>query len=92
MKISFYATFRPIVGGKTVDIALREGATVRDLIEAVVQRFPDIGPLLLDEAGELSRHVHVFIDGRGAPYLEDGLASVLSPDQKVDLFPAVAGG
>jgi molybdopterin synthase sulfur carrier subunit len=92
VQVDLYATLRLLVGKKTVDVSLPEGATVRDLLDAVVQRFPPLADQLLNQAGHLSRHVNVFIDGRGAPYLDDGLDTVLRPDQKVDIFPAVAGG
>ena len=92
MQVDFYATLRLVVGEKTVGFSLPEGATVRDLLDAIVQRFPPLAEKLLDEAGRLSGNVNVFIDGRGAPYLEDGLDTVLRADQKVDIFPAVAGG
>ncbi len=92
MQVDFYATLRLVVGRKTVDVSLPEGATVRDLLDTIVRRFPPLAEKLLDEAGRLSSHVNVFIDGRGAPYLENGLDTVLRADQKVDIFPAVAGG
>jgi molybdopterin synthase sulfur carrier subunit len=47
---------------------------------------------LLDEAGELLGHIHVFINGRDAPYLDDGLETTLAAGDTVDVFPAVAGG
>jgi LAO/AO transport system kinase len=92
VQVDFYATLRLVVGTKTVDVSLPEGATVRDLLDAIVQRFPPLAKNLLDKAGRLSSNVNVFIDGRGAPYLENGLDTVLRADQKVDIFPAVAGG
>jgi LAO/AO transport system kinase len=92
VQVDFYATLRLVVGKKTVDFPLPEGATVRNLLDTLVRRFPPLAEKLLDEAGRLSSHVNVFIDGRGAPYLENGLDTVLRADQKVDIFPAVAGG
>ena len=92
VQVDFYATLRLVVGKKTVDFSLPEGATVRDLLDAIVRRFPPLAEKLLNEAGQLSRNVNVFIDGRGTPYLENGLDTVLRADQKVDIFPAVAGG
>jgi LAO/AO transport system kinase len=92
VQVDFYATLRLVVGTKTVDVSLPEGATVRDLLDAIVQRFPPLAEKLMDEAGRLSGQVNVFIDGRGAPYLENGLDTILRTDQKVDIFPAVAGG
>ena len=92
MQVDFYATFRLLAGKKTADVSLPAGATVRDLLDAITGRFPRLADQLLNEAGQLSGHVNVFIDGRGAPYLDHGLDTVLRADQKVDIFPAVAGG
>jgi molybdopterin synthase sulfur carrier subunit len=92
LQVRFYATFRPIVGGKTVEVAVPAGASVRELVEAIVARFPAMGPILLDATGEIPRGVHVFVNGRGAGYLPDGWQTRLTPDDSIDLFPAVAGG
>jgi molybdopterin synthase sulfur carrier subunit len=92
VKVHFYASMRPIVGAKTVDIAAPEGATVRELVDAIVAQHPGLGPLLQDETGGVPRGVHVFVNGRGAGYLERGYETRLSADDSVDLFPAVAGG
>ena len=69
MKISFFATLRPIVGQKTVEFELPPGTTVRQMVEIVVTRYPLMRAELLDEQGNLWRHVHVFVNGRDAPYL-----------------------
>lgn len=92
MKVSFYATFRPIVGGKTVDIAVPEGSSVGDLVQAIIARFPPLGAVLLDESGRVPRGVHVFVNGRGAGYLPEGWQTPITPDDTIDVFPAVAGG
>jgi len=93
MLIGFYATLRPIVGGKTIDVDLPGGATVRELVDHLITRFPELGPILIDEeTGTLSRRVHVFVDGRSAIYLDEGLETPLSTDRRVDVFPAIAGG
>lgn len=92
MQINFYATLRQITGQKTVELPLSEEITVRQLVEAVVARFPSMRPQLLNEHGDLHGHVHVFINGRDAPFLEDSLDTRVAPDDKVDIFPAVGGG
>ncbi len=92
MKINFYATLRPIAGSKSVEFALPEGTTLKGLVAAVVERFPVMRQELLDEQGDLYAHVHVFINGRDAPYLDDTTDTVLRPGDKVDIFPAVGGG
>ena len=91
MKINFYATLRPIVGQKTVDFELPETVTVGELVEIVVTRYPPLRAELLNEEGELWPHVHVFVNGRDAPYLPNAMNTVLKPSDAISIFPAVAG-
>jgi molybdopterin synthase sulfur carrier subunit len=92
MKVSFYARLRPIVGEKSVDIPLPEGATVEQLLDEIVQRWPALRDYMLDETGALAKNVQLCVNGRGVRYLQDGLSTVLEPSHEVDIFPAVAGG
>lgn len=92
MKVNFFATLRQITGQKTVEFDIPEGTAVMDLVEIVVTRFPPMRAELLDEDGNLYRHVHVFVNGRDAPYLSNGVATALKPDDVVNIFPAVGGG
>jgi sulfur-carrier protein len=92
MQINFYATLRQVVGAKTVEVSLPEGATIRELIAELIRCYPALQQELLDEQGELYQHVHIFVDGRDAPFLENGLDTTLSKPQKVGIFPAVGGG
>ncbi len=92
MKVNFYATLRPIVGAKSIDMSLPDGATVAGLIETIVTRYPPLRPELLDETGQLWPHVHVMVNGRDAHYLAQGLATVVQPTDTISVFPAVGGG
>lgn len=92
MKVHFYATLRPIAGQKTIEFDLDEGITVQQLLDAVVLRFPEMGDILVDENGQLYQHVHLFINGRDAPLLENAMDYHIKPGDKVDIFPAVGGG
>jgi sulfur-carrier protein len=92
MQINFYATLRPIVGGRSIELDLPGDPTVREMIDAVIARHPDLAPHLIDPDGQLYRHVHVFVNGRDAPYLDNGLATRLTPADTIDIFPPVAGG
>jgi molybdopterin synthase sulfur carrier subunit len=92
MRVSFYATLRLVVGDKTVDIPLQDGATLRELVDAIIEKFPPLGPMLLNDAGELSRHVQIFVNGRSSRHLGGQLEMTLTATDKVDVFPAVAGG
>lgn len=92
MKINFYATFRPIVGGKTVEFDLKQDLTVRQLVDVIVARFPDMRPKMLDANGEVYSHVHFFVNGRDACYLDDGYNYVVQAEDTLNIFPPVGGG
>ena len=92
MKVNFYATLRQIVGQKTVVFPLAAGSTVKELVKMIVERYPKLRPELLDEAGKIHGYIHLFINGRDAPFLDDALETVIQPDDKIDIFPAVGGG
>ncbi|MCG8589560.1 MAG: MoaD family protein [Proteobacteria bacterium] len=92
MQIGFYATLRKIVGAKYAEVSVPEGASLQEVLDAVVGAYPDLKEELLDEAGRLSRHVHLFVDGRSSKHLPDGLDTRVHAGQTVEFFPAVAGG
>jgi molybdopterin synthase sulfur carrier subunit len=92
MKVHFFATLRPIVGGKTVDFDVDHGVTVREMLNAMIERFPRLRDELLDENGKMYGHVHFFVNGRDAQFLENGVETRIMPDDVVNVFPAVGGG
>lgn len=92
MKVDFFATLREVTGQKTVDIDLPENATAQQLIDVIVSRFPLMRDKLLQKNGDLWGHVHIFINGRDAPFLDDQLDTVIKPSDTISIFPAVGGG
>ena len=92
MKVHFFATLRPIVGGKTVEFDVDHGVTVREMLNAMIERFPKLRDELLDENGKMYGHVHFFVNGRDAQFLENGVETRIMPEDVVNVFPAVGGG
>jgi molybdopterin synthase sulfur carrier subunit len=92
MRVDFYATLRQIVGTKTVDFPLPDGSTIDHLLEEVFIRYPVMRSELLDDEGQLHGHVHVLVNGRDVPYLENTLNTVVDIDDTISIFPAVGGG
>lgn len=92
MRISFYATLRKIVGRKTVELPLSDPCTLKDVLDAVVAAYPELADEVLDDTGGLDRYVHLFVDGRSAKYLAEGMATRVDASQSIEFFPAVAGG
>jgi molybdopterin synthase sulfur carrier subunit len=92
MKVHYFATLRAIVGGKTVDFDTEHGITVREMLDLMITRFPKLREELLDETGKMHGHVHFFVNGRDAQFLENGVETHIMPDDVVNVFPAVGGG
>jgi molybdopterin synthase sulfur carrier subunit len=92
MTVAFYATLRRIVGAKAIDVGDVTGLTLRDLVDLVIRLHPGLAEELLDESGEVSRRVHVVVDGRSAIWLPERFATRVAPEMTVAFFPAVAGG
>ena len=92
MEVNFYATLRDIAGGKTVDIPLEPGVTAKQVLDAIIYKFPAMEKELLREDGRLYGHVHFFINGRDVQFLEDDFDTEIRPDDMITVFPAVGGG
>lgn len=92
MKVNFYATLRPIVGQKTVELNLPAGTTAIQLARMFVNDYPPMRKELLDANENFLPHMKFFINGREAIYLPDKFDTIIQPDDKVDIFPPVGGG
>jgi len=82
-------TLRPLSGGNsTVQV---EGATLREVIDALDTAHPGLRDRLLDEAGNQRRFVNLFVSDDDVRYLQ-GLDTPVPAGETVSIIPAVAGG
>jgi molybdopterin synthase sulfur carrier subunit len=80
---------RSAVGGqKQVEL---EGGTIRELVAALVAKYPSLEQQRLDESGDLNRFVNVYVNGQDVRYL-NGLDTPVAERDEVRLLPAMAGG
>ena len=72
-----------------------EGATVRELLDDLMSRFPGLRPQLVDVNGyghdEIAPFVNVYVEGEDVRTL-DGLDTSVDHGSTVILLPAMAGG
>jgi MoaD family protein len=92
MRVNFYATLRPIVGQKTVELTLPNGTTAIQLVRMFVNDYPAMRRELLDANENFLPHMKFFINGREAVYLPDKFDTIIQSEDKVDIFPPVGGG
>jgi len=80
---------RQAVGGaREVDAS---GATVREVLADLTDRYPGIKGHLLDDGGELNRFVNVYVNNEDVR-LGQGLDTGVTPESTVIVLPAMAGG
>jgi len=92
MKINFFATLRDIAGGKTVDFPIDHGISARDVLAAIIARFPAMEKELFSQDGRLYGHIHFFVNGRDVQFMENDLDTLIQAGDVVNVFPAVGGG
>jgi len=75
-------------GQSTVTV---DGATVGEVFDALIQRYPALRGNLLDDAGGLHKFVNVYKDDDDIRY-PDGLDTKVGNGDVLSILPAVAGG
>jgi molybdopterin converting factor small subunit len=75
-------------GAKEVEVG---GATVGDILTALVERYPGLRGQLLTDEGDLNRFVNVYVDGQDIRYLDERSTKVAERDTLI-ILPAMAGG
>lgn len=79
VKVRLYAAFRDIVGLKEENLDLKDGATVKDLLDDYIRRFPSLS--------KYREHIILSVNKEyGAP------ARVLREGDEVSFLPPVSGG
>ena len=89
--IRLFATVRDMVGSGKLHVPFESGDTVRDLICSIDGINHELGEKLLDENGDLSKLIHIYVRGRNVEWLE-GLDTVITDEDDVFIVPPMAGG
>jgi sulfur-carrier protein len=79
-------------GREVIELKLAPGRIpVADVIAALAQEFPGLRDRVLNEQGELRRHVNIFIDGENARS-SGGLSAPVDAHSEIWIHPALSGG
>lgn len=90
MQVKVFANLRDICGGVSVEVQ-PHGNHVIDVLNKMVEMFPDIEEEIFTPEKKLKPFVHVYINGKNIIHAEDLQTTVKETDQ-IALFPPVAGG
>ena len=64
-----------------------DGATVLELLRALELCHPAVEGWIVDERGQIRRHINVFVNGE-----RGGEATAVRPGDRVEVLPAITGG
>lgn len=92
MQVNLYATFRLIAGARSLELDMPEGVTVRQAVDEILVRLPDLRPHWVNAQNEIHAHVHGFVNGKDVSTLPQGWDTRLQKGDVLDFFPPVAGG
>lgn len=90
VRVKVFATFRDVMD-KEIELTLAENATVLDLLDNLINRYPGFRDMAFESPGILNQFVNILHNGRNIQFLK-GLDTPLSEDDLITLFPPVGGG
>ena len=80
---------RPYAGGQSK--ILVQGDTVGEVLEQLIEDYPDIRQHIMNGNGELRPFVNLFLNGENVKDLQGG-ETPLGKDDRLMLIPSIAGG
>ncbi|MBE3111062.1 MAG: MoaD/ThiS family protein [Acidobacteria bacterium] len=89
VKAKFFAYFRDLFEGRERDVAVSEGATVRDALSLLCDTSERRREVF--EGGSLKPHLVVMVNGVHVESLR-GLETPLAPGDTIAIFPMLGGG
>jgi molybdopterin synthase sulfur carrier subunit len=90
MRVDFYGIYRPMVGAKTIEVGA--GLNLRQVLDAVVTRYPLLRAELLDQGGQLYPWIPLYVNGRNPRLFADGLDRPIGAAEVVSIFSPIASG
>lgn len=85
-----FASFRDILG-KELDVELKDGSTVRDLLDDLTSTRQRLRSAVFDESGKVREYVILMKNKKNIESL-NGLDTELAEGDEVAILPPVAGG
>ena len=80
---------KKLAGGQ--DVIKAKGKTVREVIQWLVETYPDLEERLRDEQGEMRRFISIYVNNEDIRFIQNLETSLKEGDQ-LAIIPAIAGG
>ncbi|HEY4927909.1 MAG TPA: ubiquitin-like small modifier protein 1 [Acidimicrobiales bacterium] len=89
VQVNLPTVLRPHAGGER--IVTLEGATVGEVLGALVAKYPGMTGQVIDDTGALHKFVNIYINDDDVRYLS-GVDTRVGASDELSILPAVAGG
>ncbi len=80
---------KKLAGGQ--DVIKAEGNTVGEVVQKLVETYPDLKQRLLDEQGMIRRFINIYVNDQDIRFIR-GLEMPLEEGDQLSIIPAIAGG
>jgi MoaD family protein len=92
MRVEFYGVYRTIAGNKNIEIESAHGITACEALQMICARYPALSAELFSEHGDVYAYIPLYVNGRNPRLLENGLNTMLQPDDMLSLFSPISSG
>lgn len=91
MEWRLFADIAEAAGEHSLEINIKEDATVQDALDALLTRHPELEDTVMDN-GMLADHLTILKNGKNVAGEDDGLDTAVQSDDELALFPPISGG
>lgn len=95
MRVKIYTilTLKEVIGQRELEISLKEGKTVKDLVDWMVETWGEKLSVHLFQPGtdQLLPHIRLMVNGRDIKFL-NGMETAFQDGDEFLMLPLVAGG
>lgn len=92
VQVHFYANMRTITGQTELEIPVINPTSLHQLLVRLVELFPGLQYVILDEQGCLYADVPIFVNGRNPRLSLPGVEIPIAQDDVITLFSPIASG
>ena len=93
VKVHTILNFKKILGRGDIDLTMKKGSTVKDVLRTMVETFGEpLSAQLYDSGGDLFPYIRLMVNGRDIAFLEKKIETALKEGDEMLILPPVGGG
>lgn len=93
VKVHTILDIKKILGRGDIDLTMKKGSTVNDVLMTLVEIHGEsLTALLFDSGGDLFPYIRLMVNGRDIAFLEKKIETPLQEGDEILILPPVGGG